>query len=79
VDIFVGGRAGPHPKQAVKILENVPCDRLPQVLENIIPYHTRTKMHPIKRKRRAKKKLKVAETIAGSPKVLPLKLSLACN
>jgi len=51
VDIFVGGRAGPHPKQAIKILENVPCDDLPQLLEGIIPYHTRHKMHPIKKSR----------------------------
>jgi ferredoxin-nitrite reductase len=49
VDIFVGGRAGPHPKKAIKILENVPCDALPQILEGIIPYHTRHKMHPIKK------------------------------
>ena len=78
VDIFVGGRAGPHPKQATKIMENVPCDRLPQVLENIIPYHTRTKMHPIKRKRGAKKVLKTAKPITRSqPSFLP-KSSLMC-
>jgi ferredoxin-nitrite reductase len=78
VDIFVGGRAGPHPKQAVKILENVPCDRLPQVLENIIPYHTRTKMHPIKRKRGANKTLKTGEAITHNQKSLPPRLSLMC-
>jgi len=78
VDIFVGGRAGPHPKQAVKLLENVPCDRLPQVLENIIPYHTRTKMHPIKRKRVASKSLKTSEPIMSSQKALPPKPFLAC-
>jgi len=71
VDIFVGGRAGPHPKHAVKILENVPCDRLPQVLENIIPYHTRTKMHPIKKKQAAKKSLKTVGTLTGGQKALP--------
>lgn len=49
VDIFVGGRAGPNPKTSIKILENVPCDSLPQILEGIIPYHTRQKMHPIKK------------------------------
>lgn len=76
VDIFVGGRAGPHPKQAVKILENVPCDRLPQVLENIIPYHTRTKMHPIKRKRATNKTLKMGKTTVPSQKSLPLNTSL---
>jgi ferredoxin-nitrite reductase len=77
VDIFVGGRAGPHPKQAVKILENVPCDRLPQVLGNIIPYHTRAKMHPIKRKRVASKSLKTSEPIMSSQKALPPKPFLA--
>jgi len=78
VDIFVGGRAGPHPKQAVKILENVPCDRLPQVLENIIPYHTRTKMHPIRKKRGANKTLKMGKTITGDQKALSPKPFLAC-
>jgi ferredoxin-nitrite reductase len=48
VDIFMGGRSGPHPQRAVKILENVPCARLPDVLANIIPYHTREKMHSLK-------------------------------
>ena len=70
VDIFVGGRAGPHPKHAVKILENVPCERLPQVLENIIPYHTRTKMHPIKRKPVANKPLKTRKPIADDQKAV---------
>lgn len=45
VDIFVGGRSGVDPKPAVKIMEDVPCDRLPFVLEGLIPYHTRKKMH----------------------------------
>jgi ferredoxin-nitrite reductase len=58
VDIFVGGRAGPDPKLAVKIMENVPCDTLPTVLEQVIPYHTRQKMH---RKRGQGKRKKVAK------------------
>jgi len=78
VDVFVGGRAGPHPKQAVKILENVPCDQLPQVLENIIPYHTRTKMHPIKRKPGANKILKTGKLISDSPKSILPKSTLMC-
>ncbi len=78
VDIFVGGRAGPHPKQAVKILENVPCDQLPQVLENIIPYHTRTKMHPIRKKRDANKTLKTGKPITRSQQSLSSKSSLMC-
>jgi len=45
VDVYVGGRSGPDPKPAVKLLEDVPCDQLPSVLEGLIPYHTREKMH----------------------------------
>lgn len=45
VDVYVGGRAGPDPKQAIKILEDVPCDRLPGLLEGLVPYHSRDKMH----------------------------------
>ncbi len=78
VDIFVGGRAGPHPKQAVKILENVPCDRLPQVLENIIPYHTRTKMHPVRRKRVAPRKSNPAPPVKPDRKILTSHSSPAC-
>jgi ferredoxin-nitrite reductase len=61
VDIFVGGRAGPDPKLAVKIMENVPCDTLPTVLEQVIPYHTRQKMHRKKgqgKRKKVKKNLK---------------------
>jgi ferredoxin-nitrite reductase len=45
VDIFVGGRSGPDPKLAVKIMEDVPCEKLPAVLEGLVPFHTRDKMH----------------------------------
>lgn len=45
VDIFVGGRSGIDPKPAIKIMEDVPCDKLPSVLEGVVPYHTRDKMH----------------------------------
>lgn len=48
VDIYVGGRSGPDPKLAVKILEDVPCDKLPAVLEGLLPYHTRDKMHRVR-------------------------------
>jgi NAD(P)H-nitrite reductase large subunit len=41
VDIFVGGRAGPNPKTPLKLLEDVPCERLPEVLAQIIPYLNR--------------------------------------
>ena len=50
VDVFVGGRSGPDPKLATKIMEDVPCDRLPAVLEMIMPYHTREKMHRVRGK-----------------------------
>jgi ferredoxin-nitrite reductase len=45
VDVYVGGRSGPNPKVALKILEDVPCDQLASVLEGVIPYHTRDKLH----------------------------------
>jgi ferredoxin-nitrite reductase len=48
VDIFVGGRSGIDPKLAVKIMEDVPCDKLPTVLEGLVPYHTREKMHRVR-------------------------------
>ncbi len=38
VDVFVGGRAGPDAKPGVKVLEDVPCADLPEVLERVIPY-----------------------------------------
>lgn len=48
VDVFVGGRSGPDPKLAVKIMEDVPCDNLASVLEGLAPYHTREKMHRVR-------------------------------
>ncbi|MFQ5481234.1 MAG: ferredoxin--nitrite reductase [Nitrospinaceae bacterium] len=65
VDIFVGGRTGPHPKLATRIMENVPCDILPNVLSQIIPYHTREKMHPVREKRRG-------QTRGGVDKRVPI-------
>jgi ferredoxin-nitrite reductase len=38
VDVFVGGKAGPNAKPGTKILEDVPCDMLPELLERLIPY-----------------------------------------
>ena len=38
VDVFVGGRSGPDARPGTKILEDVPCDELPQVLERLIPH-----------------------------------------
>jgi len=48
VDVYVGGRSGPDPKLAVKIMEDVPCDKLPMVLEGLVPYHSREKMHRVR-------------------------------
>ena len=45
VDVFVGGRSGPDAKHAVKIMEDVPCDKLASVLEGLMPYHSRDKLH----------------------------------
>ncbi len=36
VDIFVGGSSGSHATPGVRLLESVPCDTLPQVLEGLI-------------------------------------------
>jgi ferredoxin-nitrite reductase len=38
VDIFMGGASGPQASQGVKMLESVPCDELPRVLEGLIRY-----------------------------------------
>lgn len=62
VDVYVGGRAGPNPKQAVKLLENVPCDQLPEVLNGIVPYHSREKMHPVNTGKGVRNKLNVNKT-----------------
>ena len=48
VDVYVGGRSGPDPKPATKLLEDVPCYVLPDVLCGILPYHARHKMHQSK-------------------------------
>ncbi len=50
VDVFVGGRSGLNPKMAIKLLEDVPCEILPEVLSGILPFHSREKMHRTKAK-----------------------------
>ena len=50
------GKSGPDPKPAIKLLEDVPCDILPEVLSGILPYHSREKMHRTKAKNVQKKK-----------------------
>jgi ferredoxin-nitrite reductase len=64
VDVFVGGRSGPDAKQAIKILEDVPCDKLASVLEGLVPYHTRDKLH---RAGKGKPKVKAQAPAAASP------------
>ena len=39
VDIFVGGKPGPDATPATRIMENVACDELPQVLEKLALEH----------------------------------------
>ncbi len=39
VDIFVGGSSGPRANHGVRILENVPCRRLPEVLEGLVRHY----------------------------------------
>ena len=41
VDVFIGGKSGPHGRPGTKVLEDVPCDDLPEVLERVIPYVTK--------------------------------------
>src|SRR5262249_15845352 len=38
VDVFVGGSSGPNANQGLKLLENVPSDTLPQVLQGLIKH-----------------------------------------
>ena len=38
VDIYMGGASGPQASQGIKVLESVPCDELPRVLEGLVRY-----------------------------------------
>ncbi len=38
VDVFIGGASGPQASQGIKMLESVPCDELPQVLEGLVRF-----------------------------------------
>jgi ferredoxin-nitrite reductase len=38
VDVFIGGSSGPSATQGIRILESVPCDSLPQVLDGLVRY-----------------------------------------
>jgi ferredoxin-nitrite reductase len=50
VDVYVGGRSGPDAKLATKLLEDVPCEELAEVLAGVVPYHAREKMHREKKR-----------------------------
>jgi ferredoxin-nitrite reductase len=39
--VFVGGRGGADPRAGVRILEDVPCDELPAVLERLVRFFPR--------------------------------------
>jgi ferredoxin-nitrite reductase len=39
VDVYVGGRSGREPKAGQRIMEAVPCDDLPEVLEYLARYY----------------------------------------
>jgi ferredoxin-nitrite reductase len=41
VSIFVGGKSGQGARLAEKILDDVPCDELPAVLEQLVRYYPR--------------------------------------
>jgi ferredoxin-nitrite reductase len=41
VTIFVGGKSGKEGRLAEKIMEDVPCDELPAVLEQLVRYSPR--------------------------------------
>jgi ferredoxin-nitrite reductase len=41
VHVFVGGRGGPDPRAGFRILEDVPCDELPDVLDRLLRFFPR--------------------------------------
>lgn len=41
--MFIGGKTGPNAKPGTKILEDVPCEDLAEVLERVIPYVSKTR------------------------------------
>ena len=43
VDVFVGGKSGANARRGTKVLEDVPCEDLPQVLERLIPYLSKSR------------------------------------
>jgi ferredoxin-nitrite reductase len=41
VHVFVGGRGGPDPRLGARILEDVPCDELPEALDRLLRFFPR--------------------------------------
>ena len=41
VHVFVGGRGGADPRAGFRILEDVPCDELPEVLDRLVRFFPR--------------------------------------
>ncbi|HEV8471169.1 MAG TPA: ferredoxin--nitrite reductase [Methylomirabilota bacterium] len=41
VHVFVGGRGGAEPRAGVRVLEDLPCDELPAVLERLVRFFPR--------------------------------------
>jgi ferredoxin-nitrite reductase len=41
VHVFVGGRGGAEPRPGVRVLEDLPCDELPAVLERLVRFFPR--------------------------------------
>jgi ferredoxin-nitrite reductase len=70
VDVYVGGRSGPDPKLAMKLLEDVPCDALAGVLEGIVPYHSRDKMHRQRAPRKVSSKSRPSSANVDAPSTL---------
>ncbi|MDT7043166.1 ferredoxin--nitrite reductase [Candidatus Nitronereus thalassa] len=70
VDVYVGGRSGPDAKLATKLLEDVPCEELAEVLAGVVPYHAREKMHREKKRMRPKSASVRTSTAVVSPSSL---------
>jgi ferredoxin-nitrite reductase len=68
VDVYVGGRSGFDAKLATKLLEDVPCEELADVLAGVLPYHAREKMHREKKRTRPKS---AKERVSISPDKIP--------
>jgi ferredoxin-nitrite reductase len=41
VHVFVGGRGGTDPRAGMRIMEDIPCDELPQVLQRLVQFFPR--------------------------------------